>query len=471
LKRSRGFSPLHWLEERAGLLTLTARLLQGRVERRGAWLRTTGMTCLILTLVMAVTGAILGLAYTPSPDAAYADMVAIEENPTSRFLRGLHHWGAAALILFSLLTIARMFFGAEYRQRGDLPWIASILFFLLVLKLQLTGHLLPWDTNAVATATVEAGIAGNVWVVGPSLQRLILGGSVLNADTLTRWYSFHVLLLPAALLILVGLPLFALRLRLSSTQEATAESEDPAAESDPYYPTHMAREMVVAAGVFLAVAALAHFTRTPLEQEATAENLRGYTARAEWYVLPLHALITIPPFNNAALEPIATAILPGALTTVLLLLPFVDRSSERRLHKRPVALIAGVLTLTTALVLSVYSLWKMQPPRPAPPASSPSAQRVPPPPGEAADLNLQLVAQGKRLYETQGCGGCHRIAGQGSQTGTDLTGVGTRRPDREWHISHLLDPKTQIPGSPMPSYAHLKREELQALAEYLVSLR
>lgn len=470
MKRSRRLSPIHWLEERTGLLTLTARLLEGRVERRGAWLRTTGMTCFILLLIMAVTGAILGLFYTPSPDSAYKDILALEANPMTRFLRGLHHWGAAALILFSLLTIVRMFFGAEYRRRGDLPWIASVLFLILVLKLQLTGHLLPWDTSAVATAGIEAGIAGNVWVVGPYLQRFLLGGPLLNADTLTRWYGFHVLLLPAALLLLVGLPLLASRLRPVGAQEETADP-DAAAPTDPYYPTHMAREMVVAAGVFLAIAALAHFTRTPLEQEATAENLQGYVARAEWYVMPLHALIEIPPFNNAALEPIATVLLPGALITALILLPFLDRSPERRLRRRPFALIAGVLTLTAAIALSVYSLWKEQPPASAPSGSSPAGQQAAPPPAEAGGLNLERVAQGKKLYEAQGCGGCHRIAGQGSQTGTDLTAIGRRRPDREWHIAHLVDPKTKIPGSPMPSYAHLKREELEALAEYLVSLR
>lgn len=470
MKRSRRVSPLHWLEERTGLLTLTARLLEGRVERRGAWLRTTGMTCLILLLMMAVTGAILGLSYTPSPDTAYQDILALEANPTTRYLRGLHRWGATALILFSLLTIARMFFGAEYRRRGDLPWIASLLGFILVFKLQLTGHLLPWDTNAVATAGIEAGIAGNVWVVGPYLQRFILGGPQLNADTLTRWYGFHVLLLPAVLLIL-GLLLLASRLRASNEKETASDPDASAAPTDPYYPTHMAREMVVAAGVFLAVAALALFTPTPLEQEATAENLQGYAARAEWYVMPLHALIEIPPFNNAALEPVATTLLPGALITALFLLPFMDRNPERRLRRRPVALIAGVLTLTAAIALSVYSLWKEQPVTSAPSGSSPSGQQTAPPPADAGGLNLQRVVQGKKLYEAQGCGGCHRIAGQGSPSGTDLTAIGRRRPDREWHIAHLMDPKTKIPGSSMPSYAHLKREELQALAEYLVSLR
>jgi ubiquinol-cytochrome c reductase cytochrome b subunit len=429
------------------------------------------MTCLLLLLMMTVTGAILGLYYTPSPDSAYRDILALEENPMSRFLRGLHHWGAAALIVLSGLTVARMFFGAEYRQRGDLPWIASILFLVFLLKLQLTGHLLPWDTNAAATASIEAGIAGNVWVVGPYLQRFILGSPLLNADTLSRWYGFHILLLPAALLLLVGLPLLGSRLRPSSAQEETADPDAHSVPTDPYYPTHMAREMVVAAGVFLAVAALAHFTRTPLEQEATTENLQDYVARAEWYVMPLHALIQIPPFNNAALEPIATVVLPGALVTVLLTLPFLDHNPERRLRKRPFALVAGILTLTSAIALSAYSTWKEQPPASARPGSSPPVQQPSPPVASAGGLNPQRVAQGKRLYEAQGCGACHRIAGQGNQTGTDLTAIGKRRPDRNWHIAHLMDPKTKIPHSPMPSYSHLKREELQALAEYLVSLQ
>src|SRR5438876_9757555 len=90
VKARNGF--VAWLDDRTGFSGILRRLLEGRVERRGAWLRTTGVACLMLVAVEAVSGTILGLYYAPSPGEAYANILAIEANPLSRFPRGLHHW-------------------------------------------------------------------------------------------------------------------------------------------------------------------------------------------------------------------------------------------------------------------------------------------------------------------------------------------------------------------------------------------
>src|ERR1051325_6222658 len=150
-----------WFDDRTGVIELLVRLFSGRVERHGAWLRTTGLACVVLVLVECITGPVLGLYYTPHPTQAYDDIVAINANPMGRFLRGLHHFSSAALILLIGVTIARMFFAHDYKRRHDFIWIIAIIFAQLALFFQLTGHILPWDTNAAATANVEAGFAGN----------------------------------------------------------------------------------------------------------------------------------------------------------------------------------------------------------------------------------------------------------------------------------------------------------------------
>jgi len=87
---------------------MMGRIAAGSVEGRWSWLRTTGLACLVLVLVECITGPILGLYYTPSPTAAYKAIQAIETDPMGRFLRGIHHWASAALILLAIFTIARM---------------------------------------------------------------------------------------------------------------------------------------------------------------------------------------------------------------------------------------------------------------------------------------------------------------------------------------------------------------------------
>ncbi len=457
-----------WLEDRFGFGQTFKALLAGKVEKHGAWLKTTGMACLVLVLVECITGPVLAIYYSPTPATAYSDILAIESNWVGQFIRGLHHWSSAALIVLSLLTVIRLFFTADYRKRRDAVWILSILFFNFVLFFQLTGHLLPWDTNAVSTADVEAGFAGNLWVVGPLIKKFLLGGAHTGAVTLSRWYGFHVALLPLISLILVAFPLY--RNRMSSKraeEEITPEPLDGAISDvrEDYYPFHMAKEMLVTVLVFSAVIVLAFMKHAPLELQATAQNMQGYNALAEWYVLPLHGLTLIPPFNQAVFEPIATFIGPGALITLLFFIPFIDRNKATRLAKRPAAAICGIGTL--ALLGGLYG-WVYVKERPE---ATKQADRIALLKGEKLpDVNAQLVATGKKVYESTGCGGCHVIHGTGGKGGPDLSKTGLEHPEREWQLEHLRKPVSKTPGSTMPAYDYVKPDELKALTEYMVSL-
>ncbi len=83
----------------------------------------------------------------------------------------------------------------------------------------------------------------------------------------------------------------------------------------------------------------------------------------------------------------------------------------------------------------------------------------------------KTATRGQALFQQYDCFACHQITGIGGTAGPDLTHVGTKRPDIEWHIKHLKDPESVVPGSAMPPYAHLSDEDLGELAEYLVSLK
>jgi len=311
---------------------------------------------------------------------------------------------------------------------------------------------------------VEAGIGGNTWVFGPLIKRLILGGSSTGTATLARWHGLHVGLLPLVLLLLVGLPLLAHRLR--GPDRTADHSSDNYQNSgvEPYYPFHLAREMVVALAVFLVVAGMAIFLRTPLEKEATAANLEGYAAMSEWYVLPLHALTLIPPFNTVQFEPLVTAVLPGLFFGALFVLPFIDRNPARALRKRPAAAAFGMLTVAGLLGLFVFAYITERPP--AEQATTPAAATP-----VSAGPSAQQIAAGIKIYKDQGCDACHAISGKGGAAGPDLTHAGKLQPDRQWQIDHLKKPDSKVPGSTMPAYAQLKKEELEALADYMISLK
>ncbi len=78
---------------------------------------------------------------------------------------------------------------------------------------------------------------------------------------------------------------------------------------------------------------------------------------------------------------------------------------------------------------------------------------------------------GMAVYQKYDCSACHMIGGIGGTSGPDLTHVGSRRPDPEWHKRHLRDPQSVVPGSAMPPFPQMSEEELQALVDYLISLK
>lgn len=90
---------------------------------------------------------------------------------------------------------------------------------------------------------------------------------------------------------------------------------------------------------------------------------------------------------------------------------------------------------------------------------------------EGPKLDVKLIAAGKKSFfkEDNGCLDCHAMDGQGKPKNGDLTHIGRKPYDVEWHIAHLKDPPSQVPGSRMPAYNDLPADELRALATFMVS--
>jgi len=95
----------------------------------------------------------------------------------------------------------------------------------------------------------------------------------------------------------------------------------------------------------------------------------------------------------------------------------------------------------------------------------------PPKPVLAVATAGRGAGEGQMLFQKHDCAACHQVQGLGGTAGPDLTNVGTRRPDIDWHIRHLKDPSSVVSGSAMPAFANLTDEELKALAEYLTTLK
>jgi quinol-cytochrome oxidoreductase complex cytochrome b subunit len=201
--------PLDWLEERSGLVGGIKYFLFRHVPRDTNWFHTLGSATLTAFLVQAGTGVVLAMYYKPSPNEAYESVVHITNDVTLGWLvRGMHKWGASVFIILMFLHMGRVFLFGAYKYPRELNWIVGVLLLATGMFEGFTGYLLPWDQTSYWATVVGININGTAPFVGSFLSQILRSGAEINNDTISRFYAFHMLLLPGALFGLIGLHLY-----------------------------------------------------------------------------------------------------------------------------------------------------------------------------------------------------------------------------------------------------------------------
>jgi menaquinol-cytochrome c reductase cytochrome b subunit len=211
-------APVDWLEERSGLVGAVKYFLFRRVPAETNWFHTLGSATLTAFLVQLVTGVILAMYYRPDPEAAYGSIQRITNELTLGWLvRGMHRWGASVFIILLFLHMGRVFLFGAYKYPRELNWLIGVILLTMALAEGLTGYLLPWDQTAYWATVVAININANAPIVGPFLGDFLRGGSEIGQDTLARFYSLHMLVIPGGLIGLITLHLY-LVIRLGVTE-------------------------------------------------------------------------------------------------------------------------------------------------------------------------------------------------------------------------------------------------------------
>ncbi len=197
-----------WLDERFDWRKVWAAVFLRKIPHVN-WAYTLGSATLFLAVLQIVTGILLTVYYVPTPDHAYDSVVYITTQVTAGwFIRGLHHWGASAMVILTALHLLRTFFYGAYKFPREVTWLTGVILLLVVIGFGFTGYLLPWDQKAYWATTVGTEIAGVAPGVGPWIIRVARGGEELSAVTLARFFGAHVWVLPAALLTLLAVHLY-----------------------------------------------------------------------------------------------------------------------------------------------------------------------------------------------------------------------------------------------------------------------
>jgi len=200
--------PTSWLDERTGSRGIYETVFLRNIPKVN-WLFTLGSATLFVVVNQFITGILLTVYYVPSVQDAYDTITYINGTlPLGWLVRGLHHWGSTALVVLAILHMLRIIFHGAYKYPREITWLTGVALLLLTFAFGFTGYLLPWDQRAYWATTVGTRILEVVPFVGDWLLRVARGGDELSAVTLSRFFGIHVWILPALMLLLVGVHLF-----------------------------------------------------------------------------------------------------------------------------------------------------------------------------------------------------------------------------------------------------------------------
>ena len=428
---------------------------------RTGWTATLGSLSLMIFATMFVSGVFLAMHYNPSPDKAYQSVDYIMNDvPGGWLLRGLHHWGASAMVVAVFLHMLTGFFTGSYKKPRELTWISGVVLLLIVLGLGFTGYLLPWDLKAYWATTVSTNIPKDIPLIGDFVSRLMLGGNDVSGSTLTRFYAVHAMLLPALLVAVLAFHIYLVRVHGISGEDETSDANLPPAgkgdakASRPYrfYPEHAWRSAIVYAVGLLVLIGLSIFAHIPREPVA-GTLVENYLPRPEWYYMWLFQLLTYFP---GKWEAVGSLLIPLIGVTLLFVLPFMDRSPRMGARNRPLPLAAGVTAIVGIAYLTAMGFA----------GAKPYGQTVLVP-------NRALTAsetRGLQLYADRDCAYCHQIDGQGGRrAGPDLSNIVNKDRTREYLARYIRDPQSITPTSSMPKYP-LPDGDLEALADFILAL-
>lgn len=347
---------LSWLDDRLGLGPVR-RLVAHKtvpVHRHTVFYYFGGMT-LFFFVVQGVTGVLLMLYYRPSAEEAFESVEFIMTAvPFGWLVRSLHSWSANLMIYFAAVHLATVFFMKAYRKPREVTWVSGVLLLFLLLGFGFSGYLLPWNQLAFFATKVGTDIASSVPFLGEWMMRFLRGGERVTGGTLSRFYGWHVAILPALTVLLLAGHLLLVQVHGMSVppkQEPEAARRRPM----PFFPNFALRELfgwVLALGVLAALAALFPWE---LGDKADPFAPAYRDIRPEWYfVFMFETLKLMPGGEIAGIEYEAIPILLSGLAAVLLVVvPFLDRGVERT-GRSPAFTAVGVLALVYVLGMTVH---------------------------------------------------------------------------------------------------------------------
>ncbi|WRA00328.1 cytochrome bc complex cytochrome b subunit [Helicobacter pylori] len=357
-----------WLDMRLGTNKLVKVLMtEYWIPKNINFLWAMGVILLTLFGVLVISGIFLLMYYKPDAKMAFdsVNFTIMQEVAYGWLWRHMH--ATAASMIFVIIYI-HMFVGiyyGSYKKGREMIWISGMVLFVVFSAEAFSGYMLPWGQMSYWAAAVITNLFGGIPFIGADVVEWIRGNYVVADSTLTRFFMLHVFLLPIAIILLVGVHFYSLRIPHVNNQEGEEidfeleekkfiEGKKKESKVIPFWPVFLSKDIFVVCAfmVFFFYLVCYHydFAMDPINFERANSLKTPPHIYPEWYFLWSYEVLR-GFFFSADLGLMAF----GVAQVIFFLLPFLDRSPVvAPAHKRPVFEVWFWLVIIDMIVLTIY---------------------------------------------------------------------------------------------------------------------
>src|SRR3954465_7687603 len=198
-----------WLDDRLHLTALYASTAGHEVpSTAGSWFYVFGSATLLCFIIQVITGACLAFVYIPSTNEAFTSLQYLNHAQFwGWYLRAVHYWGSNAMVMIMTMHMIQVFLFGAYKYPRELTWVSGVFLLLFTLAMAFTGQVMRFDQDAYWGLSIGASITGRVPLIGAQLVHLLLAGPIIAGETLSRFFTLHVFIIPGLILALVAVHL------------------------------------------------------------------------------------------------------------------------------------------------------------------------------------------------------------------------------------------------------------------------
>ena len=322
-----------------------------------------GSLALMVLVIQIVSGIFLTMHYKPDAAQAFGSVEYIMRDvPGGWLIRYIHSTGASMFFVVVYLHMFRGLLYGSYRKPRELIWLFGVMIYLCMMAEAFFGYLLPWGQMSYWGAQVIVNLFGAVPIIGDDLALWIRGDYVVSDATLNRFFAFHVIAIPLALLALVVAHILALHevgsnnpdgIEIKKKKDATGRPLD----GIPFHPYYTVKDLVGVV-VFLAVFSFIVFFMPEVggyfleyNNFVPADPLKTPLHIAPvWYFTPYYAMLrAVPALLGTQFWGV---LVMGGAVLIFFLLPWLDRSPVKSIrYKGPYFKIAVTLFVISFLIL------------------------------------------------------------------------------------------------------------------------